>query len=356
MFESLLGGGSKGLIGVDISSSSVKVLELSRKGDRYHVEAYGSEPLPPNAVTEKTINDPTLVGEAIAKAVKRADTGTKNVALAVAGAAVFTKTIEAPANLSERELEDHIQTEAQNHVPYPIEEVNLDWQVVGPQEANPDNMDVLLAACRKEQIESRIAALEVAGLKPRVVDLEVYAMENACQFLRHQMPEEGTGKTVAVVDMGAQATAVTILYNLGTVYTRDQAFGGRQLTEDIMRHYGMSLDEAQKNLRNGTLPDTYEQEVLENFINDMGQQIDRALQFFFSASSQFTHIDQILLAGGCAHILNLDARIQERLNIPTVVARPFAEMSIASRAKPQQLAKEEASLLVAAGLAFRAFD
>lgn len=356
MFEQLWGGGSKQLIGLDISSSSVKVLELSKKGERYQVEAYATEPLPPNTVNDKNIADPVPVGEAIARAVKKAGTGTKQAAVAVAGAAVFSKMIEAPANLSERELEEHIQTEATNHVPYPLEEVNYDFQVIGPQEKNPDAVDILLAACRKEVIEQRAAALEIAGLKPKVVDIELYAMENACQLLRHQMPEEGTDKTIAVVDMGAANTAVTILHNLQTVYTREQAFGGRQLTEDIMRHYAMSFDDAFKALRSGNLPETYETEVLGNFINDMGQQIDRALQFFFSASSQYTHIDQIILAGGCAQIGNLDARIQERLNIPCVVARPFAQMSIASRAKPQQLAKEEAALLVAVGLATRAFD
>jgi type IV pilus assembly protein PilM len=356
MFEQLFGGGSKQLIGLDISSSSVKVLELSKKGERYQVEAFASEPLPPNAVAEKNITDPTQVGEAIARAVKKSGTSTKQAAVAVAGAAVFSKVIEAPATLSPRELEEHIATEATNHVPYPLEEVNYDFQVLGPQEKNPEQVDVLLAACRKDVIEQRAAALELAGLKPKVVDIELYAMENACQLLKHQMPEEGAGKTIAVVDMGANNTAVTILHNLQTVYTRDQAFGGKQLTEDIMRHYAMSFDDAYKALRNGSLPETYESEVLANFVNDMGQQIDRALQFFFSASTQYTHIDQIILAGGCAQISNLDARIQERLNIPSVVARPFAQMSIAARAKPQQLAKEESALLVAVGLASRAFD
>ena len=356
MFDQLFGGGSKQLIGLDISSSSVKVLELSKKGERYQVEAYATEPLPPNAVAEKNIADPTLVGEAIAKAVKKSGTSTKQAAVAVAGPAVFSKLIEVPATLKGRELEEHIQTEAQSHVPYPLEEVNYDFQVIGPQEKNPEMADVLLAACRKEVIEQRAAALELAGLKPKVVDIELYAMENACQLLRHQMPDEGIGKTIAVVDMGATNTAVTILHSLATVYTRDQAFGGKQLTEDIMRHYAMSFDDAYKALKNGNLPDTYETEVLANFVNDMGQQIDRALQFFFSASTQYTHIDQIILAGGCAQISNLDARIQERLNIPSAVARPFAQMSIAGRAKPQQLAKEESALLVAVGLATRAFD
>jgi type IV pilus assembly protein PilM len=356
MFEQLLGGGSKQLVGLDISSSSVKVLELSKKGDRYQVEAFASEPLPPNVVAEKNITDPTQVGEAIARAVKKAGTATKQAAVAVAGAAVFSKVIEAPASLSGRELEEHIANEATNHVPYPLEEVNYDFQVLGPQEKNPEAVDVLLAACRKEVIEQRQAALEIAGLKPKVVDIELYAVENACQLLRHQMPEEGAGKTIAVVDMGATNTAVTILHNLQTVYTRDQAFGGKQLTEDIMRHFAMSFDDAFKALKAGSLPDTYETEVLANFVNDMGQQIDRALQFFFSASSQFTHIDQIILAGGCAQIANLEGRIQEKLNISCAVARPFAQMSIASKAKPQQLAKEESSLLVAVGLATRAFD
>ena len=235
MLQQLLGGGSKGLVGLDISSSSVKVLELSQKGDRYHVEAYANEPMPPNAVVEKNIADPTLVGEAIAKAVKKSGTTTKQAAVAVAGPAVFSKVIEAPASLKGRELEEHVANEAQGHVPYPLEEVNYDFQVLGPQEKNPEMIDILLAACRKDVIEQRAAALELAGLKPKVVDIELYAMENACQLLRHQMPEEGTGKTIAVVDMGATNTAVTILHNMQTVYTRDQAFGGKQLTEDIVR-------------------------------------------------------------------------------------------------------------------------
>lgn len=356
MFEQLLGRGSKQLIGLDISSSSVKVLELSKKGDRYQVEAYASEPLPPNAVAEKNITDPTLVGEAIARAVKKSGTSTRQAAVAVSGSAVFSKVIEAPATLVGREMEEHIATEAASHVPYPLEEVNYDFQVLGPQEKNPEQVNVLLAACRKDVIEQREAALQIAGLKPKVVDIELYAMENACALLRHQMPDEGSGKTVAVVDMGATNTAVTILHNLETVYTRDQAFGGKQLTEDIMRHYALSFDDAFKSLRAGSLPDTYETEVLANFVNDMGQQIDRALQFFFSASTQYTHIDQIILAGGCAQITHLDSRIQERLNIPCAIARPFAHMSIASRAKPQQLAKEESALLIAVGLASRAFD
>jgi type IV pilus assembly protein PilM len=356
IMQSLLGGTTQGLIGLDISSSSVKLLELSRKGTKYHVETYAVEPLPPNAITDKVITDPKVVGEVLARAVSKSGTRTRNASVAVAGASVITKVIQMPAGLSDDALEEQIKAEADQYIPYPIDEVNLDFQVLGSSDKNKEFVDVLLAACRKEQVEQRIAALEIAGLTPVVVDVEAYALENACQFLQPQMPDSGKGKTIALVDMGASVTSVLIMHDLKTVYSRDQAFGGKQLTEEIMRHYGMSFDEAGKAKKAGGLPENYESEVLSHFLTDMAQQIDRSLQFFFSAASQFSTIDQIILAGGCAHIPNVDTVVYERLQIPTVVAKPFAGMSVSSRAKPANLAKEEASLLIACGLAFRAFD
>lgn len=355
--QQLLSGGEKSLVGLDISSSSVKLLELSRKGDRYTVESYAVEPLPPNAVNDKQVADPALVGEAVTRAVSRAGPKTKQAAVAVSGASVITKVIQMPAALKDNEMEDQIRSEADQYIPYPIDEVNIDFQVVGASGKDGEMQDVLLAACRKEQIEQRCSAIELAGLKPVVVDIEAHAMENAaCEFLRHQMPDNGNGKTIAVVDVGATATAMLILHDLKTVYTRDQAFGGRQLTEDIMRRYGMSFEEAGRAKKTGQLPEDYQSEVLSHFITDMAQQVDRALQFFFSAASQFTNVDQIIVAGGCAAIPGVETIIQERLQVPTVVAKPFAGMSVSSRAKPSALAKDEASLLIAAGLAFRAFD
>ena len=354
--QSVFGGGSNEMIGLDISSSAVKLLELGKRGDRYNVEAYAVEPLPANVVNDKQVVEPKVVGEVIARAISRAGTKTRNAAVAVAGSSVITKLIFMPASLNENEMEEQIKAEADQYIPYPIEEVNMDFQVLGPSAKDKSSVDVLLAACRKEQVEQRMAALEIAGLKPVVVDIEAYALENSCQFLRHQMPDGGKNKTIALVDMGASMTSLMVLHDLQTAYTREQAFGGRQLTEDIMRFYGMSYEEASKGKRLGTLPENYQSEVLSHFLADMAQQIDRSLQFFFSASSQHSTIDQVILAGGCAQIPGVDAAIQERLQIPTTVARPFAQMSVASRAKPAQLAQDEASLLIAAGLAYRAFD
>ena len=354
--QSLLSGGEKYLMGLDISSSSVKLLELSRRGDRYTVESYAIEPLPPNAVSDKQITDPKLVGEAVQRAANRAGVRTKRAAVAVSGASVITKVIQMPAGLKDNEMEDQIRGEADQYIPYPIDEVNIDFQVIGEAGKGGDMVDVLLAACRKEQIEQRCAAIELAGLVPAKVDIEAYALENACQFLRHQMPDNGNGRTVAVVDMGATTMSVLILNDMKTVYTRDQAFGGRQLTEDIMRRYGMSFEEAGRAKKTGQLPEDYKSEVLVHFITDMAQQVDRSLQFFFSAASQFTNVDQIILAGGCAGIEGVEHIVQERLQVPTAVAKPFAGMSVSSRAKPAALGKDETSLLIATGLAFRAFD
>lgn len=352
--QSLFGGGDRQLVGLDISSSSVKLLELSRKGDRYTVEAYAVEPLPPNAVTDKSITDQTLVSEAVQRALNRAGTRTKQAAVAVSGASVITKMIQLPVGLSDSQMESQIREEAGQYIPYPIDEVNVDFQVV--ESSGGEQVDVLLAACRKEQVEQRCEAVQLAGLTPIVVDIEAHAIENACQFLRQQMPDSGNNRTVALVDMGSTTTSVLVLHNLKTVYTRDQAFGGKQLTEDIMRRYGMSYEEAGRAKKTGQLPEDYQSEVLSHFITDMAQQVDRSLQFFFSAATQFSNVDQIILAGGCAGIPGVESIIQERLQVPTVIAKPFAGMSVSSRAKPAALAKEESALLLAAGLAFRAFD
>ncbi|MGQ0530856.1 MAG: type IV pilus assembly protein PilM, partial [Panacagrimonas sp.] len=230
ILHSLFGGGSNELVGLDISSSAVKLLELSRRGDQYHVETYAVEPLAPNAVNDKQIADPQLVSEALIRAVNRAGTRTKQVAIAVAGASVITKIVQLSDQLSESDLEEQIKAQADQYIPYPIDEVSLDFQVLGASDKGSGNADVLLAACRREQVESRCAAAEIAGLIPKVVDVEAYALENACQFLRHQMPANGVKKTVAVFDMGANTTSLLVLHDHQTVYTRDQAFGGKHLT------------------------------------------------------------------------------------------------------------------------------
>ena len=250
------------LVGIDISSSAVKLLELSKSGSRYRVESYAVEPLPPNSVVEKNITDVEAVGEAIRRAVKRSGTRTRHAAVAIAGSSVITKIVPMPAGMSEDEMENQIEFEADQYVPYPLEEVNLDFEVLGASENNPDTVDVLLAACRSENVDMRNAACETGGVETQVMDVESFASENAFLFLTDQLTEHGEGKTVAVIDVGATMTTLNVMHDLKSIYTRDTVFGGKQLTEEIMRRYGLSYEEAGMAKRQGGLPENYQTDVL----------------------------------------------------------------------------------------------
>ncbi len=343
------------ILGLDISSTAVKLLELSRTGTRYRVESYAVEPLPPNSVVEKSIADVDAVGDAIRRAVKRSGTRAKHAAVAVSGSAVITKVISMPASLKPDEMESQIELEADQYIPYPLEEVNLDFEVLGPSQKNADMVDVLLAASRSENVDTRVAAVELGGLIAKVVDVEAYAMENVFGLIADQMPAQGDGNTIAVVDVGATMTTLNVLHDGKIIYTRDQVFGGKQLTEEIMRRYGLSYEEAGMAKRQGGLPDNYVPEVLEPFKEAMAQQVSRSLQFFFS-SSQYNSVDHIVMAGGSASIAGVDEQIESKVGTGTTVANPFANMSLSPRVKPQTLSNDAPSLMIACGLALRSFD
>ncbi|MCQ2033729.1 type IV pilus assembly protein PilM [Stutzerimonas kunmingensis] len=343
------------LLGIDISSTSVKLLELSRSGSRYRVEAYAVEPLPANAVVEKNIAELEGVGEALQRVVAKAKTGCKSAVVAVSGSAVITKIIEMDAGLSDEELENQLKIEADQYIPYPLEEVAIDFEVQGPAPRSPGRAEVLLAACRKENVEIREAALALAGLTAKVVDVEAYALERSYGLLAPQLGAAHGELTVAVVDIGATMTTLSVLHNGRTIYTREQLFGGRQLTEEIQRRYGLSQEEAGLAKKQGGLPDDYDSEVLLPFKEAVVQQVSRSLQFFFAAG-QFHDVDCILLAGGTASIPGLDHMIQQKIGTQTLVANPFADMALSSKVNAGALASDAPALMIACGLALRSFD
>ncbi|XOV87093.1 MAG: pilus assembly protein PilM [Pseudomonadota bacterium] len=354
---SFLNKGPNTMLGLDISSTSVKLLELSRSGGKYRVESYGVEPLPENAVVEKNIADVEGVGEAISRLVARAKTKVKQVAVAVAGSAVITKTIEMPANLSEDEMENQLQVEADQYIPYPLDEVALDFEVLGPSPRSEDQVEVLLAACRRENVEMRQAAVEIAGLKAKVVDIEAHCMQRAFNLVRAQFMDE-TGdddQIIAIIDIGATMTTLSVLTDSGTPYTREQLFGGKQLTEEIQRRYSLSVEEAGLAKKQGGLPDDYESEVLQPFKEAVVQQVTRSLQFFYS-SSAYDDVDHIILAGGTASIDGLAAMVSAKLGTPTSMANPFVNMSLSSKVNEVNLGNDAPALMIACGLAMRSFD
>ncbi len=340
------------VLGVDVSSTAVKLLELSGSGDKFRVEAYAVEPLPPNAVVEKNITEVEAVGETIRRAARRSGTKNKLAALAVAGSAVITKIITMPGNLGDDEMASQIELEADQYIPYSLEEVNLDFEVLGPSEKDPDKVDVLLAASREENVDLRVAAASEAGLQCIIVDVEAFALENAFSLIAKSLPTGGMGETIALVDIGATMTTLSVLTDLRIVYAREQVFGGKQLTEEIQRRYGLTYEEAGLAKRQGGLPDNYVPEVLEPFKESMAQQVNRSLQFFYS-SSQIGQVDRIVLAGGCASIEGADETIAEKTGVDVLTANPFADMSLSSKVNPQILANDAPSLMIACGLAMR---
>lgn len=347
---------SKPLIGLDITASSIKLVELSGSVGNCRAECYAAEPTPPNAINEKTIVDTAAVGDAIRRAVKRANTKTREAAIGISGDVAITKVIQLPKALDDNQLEAQVEIQADQYIPFPMEEVSYDFQRLGQSEADPDMMDVLLVATRTENVDQRRAAVEAAGLIPRVVDIESFALENACQLMAHQMPDGGQGHLIAVVDFGASNTTFSVLRDMRVEYTRDFSFGGQQLTEEIMRTYGLSLEDAGRAKKEGGLPSNYVPEVLDPFIDDMTQQVSRSLQFFLASGSNREQPDQILICGGCANIPGVADVISSKVGIPTEIGDPLGQMKISSRAKAQGIRKDATALLTACGLALRSFD
>ncbi len=343
------------LLGIDISTAAVKLLELSRTGTQYRVESYGVVPLPQDAVVEKTISKVEAIGNAIKTVAAHSGSKLKHAAVAVPASSVISKVITMPANLSDDDMEAQIELEADQYVPYALDEVSLDFEVQGHNEKNPDMVDVLLVACRRENVEDRVAAVELAGLKVEIVDIESYALENSFALIADQLPENSPDLTVAIADIGANLTTLNVLHANRIIYTREQGFGGKQLTDEIQRRYGLSFEEAGLAKKHGGLPDNYIPEVLEPFKQALAQQVGRSLQFFLSSSSH-KGTDQLVLAGGCASITGIDRYVEKSLGIPTIVANPFLNMSLSNRVKLQNLNNDASSLMTACGLALRSFD
>jgi type IV pilus assembly protein PilM len=342
------------LIGVDISSTAVKLLQLARTGDRYRVEHYAVEPLPPNAVVEKNVVEVEAVGEAVRRALARSGSRAKHAAAAVSGSSVITKVISMSADYSEDELEAQIELEAVNYIPYPVEEVNLDFEVLGSTPGNSEMVQVLLAASRSENVEVRASALELGGLTAKVIDVEAFAIENAFALMESglNIPKDGL---VALVDVGATMTTLNVLRGGRSIYTRENLFGGKQLTDVVMSRYNLTYEEAGLAKRQGGLPESYELEVLEPFKEAMAQQVSRLLQFFY-AGSEFNRVDQVVLAGGCASIPGVATMVEEQLGIPSTVANPLAQMTVGPRVQANALVQDAPALMIACGLALRSFD
>ena len=355
-FGSLFSSKNTPLVGLDISTSGVRLVELSRsdKGE-YTLETYASESLPRGAIVDGNIDNIDHVIEAVRRVWRKSGTSVRGVALGMPSGAVITRKVTLPGGLSEDEMEAQVESEASQYIPFALDEVNLDFAVLGQASNAPDDVEVMLAAARREKVEDRVAVAEAAGLKPVIMDIDTHAARAATErALAHSSSVE-RGQIIALFRMGAQNANFSVLVDGQPVYEREQPIGGNQLTQDIVRAYGLSFEEAEQKKRTGELPDGYQQNIMQPFMESIAQEVTRAIQFFFT-SSPYTKIDRIILAGGSAVLPGLDEIVAARTRVKTSVVGTFRGMRLSSKIREKQLQQEEPAYLVACGLAMRRFD
>ena len=343
------------MMGLDISSSSVKMVELSQdKSGKLVLEHCAILPLERGWITDGNIEKFDEVADAVRKLIKKSGSKTKNVAMALPPSAVITKKIILPGGLSDQELEMQVEAEANQYIPFPLDEVSLDFCIVGPSNNSAGDIEILIAASRREKVQDIQGLAEAAGLKPVIVDVESYASRLATGRLIENLPKQGLDRIVALLEVGALTTSMQVIRNDEILYERDQAFGGAQLTQLIVRQYGFSLEEAESKKRNGELPDDYETTVLRPFLDSMVQEVGRALQFFFT-STPHNRVDYVMLAGGSAALPGLTAAVTQHTTFACSVVNPFDGMEMGSSIRLKKMAREAPSYLTSCGLALRRF-
>lgn len=343
------------MLGLDISSSSVKLVELGQdKSGNLVLEHCAIVPLERGWITDGNIEKFDEVAEAVRRLVKKSGSKTRNVAMALPPSAVITKKIILPDGLSDQELEMQVETEANQYIPFPLDEVSLDFCIVGPSSGSSGDIEVLIAASRREKVQDIQGLAEAAGLKPVIVDVESYASRLATGRLIENLPNKGVGCIVALFEVGALTTSMQVIRDEEVLYDRDQAFGGAQLTQSIVRQYGFSLEEAESKKRNGELPDDYQSSVLRPFVDSLVQEIGRALQFFFT-STPHNKVDYVMLAGGSASLPGLTAAVTQHTTFACSVVNPFDGMEMGEGISLKKMRREAPSYLTSCGLALRRF-
>ncbi len=358
------------LLGLDISATSIKLVELGRDREgRLTLERWAHEPLERDWVSDGNIENFDQVAEALRRVIKKSGTRTRLAAMALPPSAVITKKIILPGGLSEADLEVQVEIEANQYIPFSLDEVSLDFCVLGPSHANAGDVEVLIAASRREKVQDRQGLAEAAGLKPHIVDVETFAARLAAGRLIDSLPishenrenrdgrdvhDPRTEALVALFEIGSHATRLQVLRGGEALYDRDQLFGGAQLTQLIARQYGLTPEEAEQRKRSGELPEDYPAAVLRPFVDSLGQEIARSLQFFFT-STPHNRVDHVLLAGGSASLPGLPETVAAHTSFPSSVADPFEGMALAAGARGHRLRQDAPGYLTACGLAMRRF-
>ncbi len=345
------GSQKKDIIGVDIGSSSVKLVQLRESKGVFHLSSIGIAPLPPEAIVDGAIMDSSSVVEVIDDLVKSLKLKTKNVATSISGHSVIIRKIKLPI-MTEEEMEASIQWEAEQYIPFEISEVNLDFQILGPDSADPSQMNVILVAAKKDFVNDYIAVFNECGLVPIVLDIDCFAMENAFEANR-EIDEQGV---IALVNMGSSAMNVNVLKDGVSVFTRDITVGGNMINEEIQKRLGLSSDDAETLKLGGSVDGvdkTSADEVIVDAMESLVQEVQRSLDFF-SATASDDKIQTVFVTGGVSRNPAVVKLLNERLDLPVELLNAFSQVVIDEKNFDMEYIDAIGPLMsVAVGLAMR---
>ena len=342
---------SRGVVGLDIGSSAIKLVELRERKGEYSLQRVGVEALSPEAIVDGSIMDSSLVVDAIHKLNAQSGVKGTNYATSLSGHSVIIKKISLPA-VSLDELAESIQWEAEQYIPFDINDVRLDYVVLSEGEPGRDNMEVLLVAVKRDKVNDYISVISQTGKTAVLVDVDAFAVQNAYEVNYDLDPL----KVVALVNMGAGVTNINILARGATVFWRDISFGGNQFTEALQREYNLAFEQAER-LKRGESVDRYStadaRPILDGVSTEMAAEIQKTFDFFAATSTEGP-VDELVLSGGCALTPNLEQVLRERFGVPTELMNPLRRIHYREGAFNGEWLKSIAPMLaVAVGLGVR---
>ena len=343
-------------LGLDIGTSSIRLVELDKtSAGKWVLERCLVEALPANAIaSDGRIEQFEQVVDAVRRLVKKSGTRAKLAVAALPASAVIAKKVILPEGLNEDEIDRQVEGEASQYIPFALEEVSLDYYVMGPSATSVGDEDVMIVAARKEKVDDMLALMSASGLKLKVLDVASYAAQAAAERLTASLPNGGRDALIGLVHVGASSTYLYIMRNGEVLFEREQSFGGAQLTQHIARLYGMTQEEAESKKVSGQLPDDYGHVVLQPFIERLAQELQSALQFFYS-STPYNKVDYILLSGGSASLPKLTEEVTKVTGAACLLANPFDDMAVGPQVQDRKLRRDAPAFLTACGLAMRRF-
>ncbi len=344
-------GKPKETIGLDIGSSAIKLVQLGPGPKGYQLQAWAVVPLPPEAISEGNIKDFPTVVEAIGAAVDKAGVKVKDAAIAVSGRELIVKKVQAQKGMSPKDIADWIQGEAEQHIPFAIDEVFLDWQVVGEAPEGADTMDVMLVAAKRSKVNEYVNVVKEAGLSPVVVDLDSFALENQFELNNPELTQEA----VALIDIGASVMKTNVVRGGASLFARDIAFGGNNYSQAIAEQLHMPFEkaEAAKRGQEGDVNPDDLAPILDTVSRDLSLEIQRTFDYF-SSTTEAERISRIVLSGGCARLSGIDEYLSSSWGIPVEISKPFQAIDVdPARFSPDEIEASSPMLAVAVGLGIR---